>query len=121
MVETLTDLHIQQKPFPRLTFQEAMDRFGSDKPDLRFGLELRDLSDIFAWTEFGVFAQTLESGGQIKGICVPGSCRTFSRVRSTTLTAEARTYGARGLVTSWLPARRHGALLGGASPHTTVR
>jgi aspartyl-tRNA synthetase len=99
LVESLTDLRIQEKPFPRLTFQEAMDRFGNDKPDMRFGLELKDLSDLFAGTEFGVFAQTLAGGGQIKGICVPGMA-DLSRKEIEDLTTQARSFGARGLVTA---------------------
>src|SRR5947209_1423677 len=98
MVESLTDLRIQEKPFPRLTYQESMDRFGNDKPDLRFGMEIAELSDIFATTEFAVFAQTLAGGGQIRGICVPGLA-DMSRKEIDDLTAQARSFGARGLVT----------------------
>src|SRR5215212_4354883 len=59
-------------PFPRLTYAEAIERYGSDKPDLRYGLELIDLGDVLANSQFAVFRNALESGGQIKGIRVPG-------------------------------------------------
>ena len=58
-------------PFPRLTYAQAMDRFGSDKPDARYGLELCDLSAAFAGTEFRVVKQALDSGGSVRGFVVP--------------------------------------------------
>ncbi len=98
LVGALTDLRILTTPFPRLTYEEAMNRFGTDKPDLRFGMELTDLSDLFAGTEFAVFAQTLAGGGRIKGIRVPGLAE-MSRKEIDDLTAQARSFGARGLIT----------------------
>ena len=61
-------------PFPRLTYQEVMDRYGSDKPDLRYGMELADLSDVFAGTGFNAFASVVTSGGRIQGDRGPGRC-----------------------------------------------
>ncbi len=84
-------------PFPRLSFQEAMDRYGTDKPDIRFGMELRDLSDILAESDFGVFRSALQSGGVVKGICSAG-CGGYSRKQVDELTGLARSYGAKGLV-----------------------
>lgn len=84
-------------PFPRLSYREAMDRYGSDKPDTRFGMELHDLSDVFAASELRVFQNTLASGGQIRGIVAPG-CAGHSRKQIDDLTALARQYGAGGLV-----------------------
>jgi aspartyl-tRNA synthetase len=86
-------------PFPRLTYQEAMDRFGSDKPDLRYGLELTDLSDAVRSTGFRVFAQTMASGGVVKGFAVPGGA-SLSRKDLDGLVQEATSRGAGGLV--WL-------------------
>ena len=60
------------KPFPRLTYRQTMERFGTDKPDLRYGLEIKDISDIAAATDFGVFRTVLDAGGVVRGICAPG-------------------------------------------------
>lgn len=81
---------------PRIPYQEAMDRFGSDKPDLRFGMELTDLSDDLRGTEFGVFKNTLESGGVVKAICVPGGA-ALSRKQIDGFTDIAKREGAGGL------------------------
>ncbi|HXY62188.1 MAG TPA: aspartate--tRNA ligase, partial [Nitrospirota bacterium] len=86
-------------PFPRLSFQEAMDRFGSDKPDTRFGLELKDISDIARTTDFKVFLQAVELGGLVKGFAAPGLAR-LSRKEVDDLTNEAKVFGAKGL--AWI-------------------
>jgi aspartyl-tRNA synthetase len=83
-------------PFPRLTYREAMDRFGSDKPDTRFGLELVDLNPALKGSGFKVFAQAIEKGGVVKGITVKGA--DFSRKDLDELVEVAKTYGAGGLV-----------------------
>jgi aspartyl-tRNA synthetase len=98
IIEEISGKKLMTKPFPRLTCQEAMDRFGKDSPDLRFGMELADLSDIFTDTEFGVFKSVLDSNGHIKGICTPG-CGGYSRKQRDELIGFARNYGAKGLVT----------------------
>ncbi len=85
------------RPFPRLTFAQAMDRYGSDKPDLRFGLELADVSRLFAGGEFQAFAQAVAQGGAVKALRVPGA-GGLSRKEADDLVAAARTWGARGLV-----------------------
>jgi aspartyl-tRNA synthetase len=85
-------------PFPRLSYWEALSRFGVDKPDIRFGLELVDLGDLFAETDFGVFSSVLEAGGQIKGIDAKG-CGSYSRKDIDGLTEVAKTAGAKGLIT----------------------
>ncbi len=90
------ELNVPQ-PFPRLRYEEAMLRFGSDKPDLRFGLELHDFSDSLRDSEFAVFRQTLASGGVVRGLCVPGGA-AFSRKQTDELTELARQHGAKGLV-----------------------
>ncbi len=84
-------------PFPRLSFAEAMDRFGTDKPDIRYGLELRDLSDILAKSEFVIFRNALQGRGVVKGICAEG-CGSYTRKQIDELTDLARSYGAKGLV-----------------------
>ncbi len=83
-------------PFPRLTYREAMNRFGSDKPDTRFGVEIQDLGPIFATTEFKVFRGTLDAGGVVKAINVKG----FAGITSgqiNDLTEVAKQFGAKGL------------------------
>lgn len=86
-------------PFPRLRYHEAMERFGIDKPDTRFGLELFNASEVFAKTEFNAFGQTLKSGGAIRGLTLPGG-GSFSRKQLDDLTELAKGYGAKGL--AWL-------------------
>jgi aspartyl-tRNA synthetase len=84
-------------PFPRLSYTEAMARFGSDKPDMRFGMELVDLSEIFRQSEFKVFQNSLAGNGQIKGIVAPGA-GGYSRKDVDELTQLAGRFGAKGLV-----------------------
>jgi aspartyl-tRNA synthetase len=81
---------------PRIPYNEAMDRFGSDKPDLRFGMELIDLSDTLAGTGFGVFANTIANGGVVKAICVK-SGSSLSRSQIDQFTEIAKSEGAGGL------------------------
>jgi len=86
------------KPFPRLSYLDAMERYGIDKPDLRFGVEIRDLSDIAARCDFAVFLSALEDGGKVKGICAPG-CAHYSRRQLEELAEFVQARGARGLIT----------------------
>lgn len=83
-------------PLPRLTYKEAMDRYGSDKPDTRFDMELCDISDIFGKTEFKVFADALQNGGSIRAINAAG-CE-FSRKELDALAEYVKTYRAKGLM-----------------------
>ena len=92
--ETL-DLDIAT-PFPRISWQEAMDRYGSDKPDTRFGMELVDISDLAGACGFGVFSSAIESGGSVRGICVPDKA-DISRKALDKLTEEVKGIGAKGL------------------------
>jgi aspartyl-tRNA synthetase len=85
-----------ETPFVRLSYQEAMERFGCDKPDLRFGMELKDLSDIFAESEFTVFSSALASGGVIKAISIPEAA-SFSRKQIDSLVDLAKHQGGKGL------------------------
>ncbi|PAN32306.1 hypothetical protein PAHAL_5G476800 [Panicum hallii] len=86
-------------PFPRLTYAEAMNRYGTDRPDLRFDWELKDVSDVFLGSGFKVFADTLENGGVIKALCVPGGATVFSNtdLKKGTVYTEASKAGAKGL------------------------
>jgi len=97
MAQTLRpDLKLQT-PFPRLTYEEAMRRYGSDKPDIRYGMELVDYTEHVRTTDFAVFKSAAESGGAVEGICVPGG-EKFSRREIDALTEMAKSLGARGLV-----------------------
>jgi aspartyl-tRNA synthetase len=84
-------------PFPRLSWVEALERYGSDKPDLRCDLTLRDCSDLFREGEFAAFARVLAAGGAVKGLRLPGA-GGMSRKELDDLTAEAQALGAKGLV-----------------------
>jgi aspartyl-tRNA synthetase len=87
-------------PFPRMTYDDAMSRFGSDKPDTRFGLELVDLSEVVKDSGFKVFAAAVANGGQVKAINVTGGAEKYSRKDIDALTEFVGVYGAKGL--AWL-------------------
>ncbi len=90
-------LKVQSSPYPRLTYAEAMERYGSDKPDLRYGLELKHIEDIVKQTEFSVFKTVVAAGGIIKAINAPG-CAAYTRKQVDELTELAKSKGAKGLV-----------------------
>jgi aspartyl-tRNA synthetase len=92
---TLTSRRVP-RPFPRFTYQEALGRFGTDKPDLRFGLPIVELSDLLEATEFGVFRSALSASGCVRAIAAPGAA-AFTRRQIDELTEQARTLGAKGL------------------------
>lgn len=85
-----------QLPFPRMEYREAMRRYGSDKPDTRFGLELVDFSAVFAGSAFKVFATAVAAGGMVVGLTVPG-CANYTRSQLDELSNLAVTFGAKGL------------------------
>ncbi|MDR2390382.1 MAG: aspartate--tRNA ligase, partial [Planctomycetota bacterium] len=87
-------------PFPRMAWKEAMDRYGCDKPDLRFGLELSNLSDLAAGVEFKVFRSAIDSGGVVKGLAIPGGEAFSRRELDVELLEVAKPYGAKGL--AWI-------------------
>lgn len=94
IISKLSKKSLLFNPFPRITYQEAMERFGIDKPDMRFGMELFDLSGAVAGSEFKVF----KTAACIKGICAPG-CAGYSRGQIDEITELAKKQGAKGLVT----------------------
>lgn len=87
-------------PLKRITYQEAMERFGSDKPDTRFGLELQDISDVVANCGFKVFSGAVENGGSVRGLNIKGGAEKFSRKEIDALGEYVKTYRAKGL--AWL-------------------
>ncbi|HUV94478.1 MAG TPA: aspartate--tRNA ligase [Anaerolineae bacterium] len=99
LVPAICDKRILQTPFPRFTYQEAMDRYGTDKPDIRFEMLLTDLSDIVRHSEFQVFSSVVHSGGQVKAICASG-CAHYTRRDLDQLARMVRASGGKGL--SWV-------------------
>ena len=95
--EVVPDRPIMHEPFPLLTHEQAYDRYGSDKPDIRFAMELVDLTDAVAGVDFRVFADALAAGGTVRGVVAPG-CAEWSRRQLDELTELARRHGAAGLV-----------------------
>jgi len=87
------------EPFPRLTFAESMAKYGTDKPDIRYGMEIVDIAEIAADTEFGIFKSALASGGVVRGICVPG-CADYTKSQLNDLIERATAAGAKGLMTA---------------------
>lgn len=87
-------------PFPRIPYDEAMNRYGSDKPDTRFELELVDVAEVLANTSFKVFSSAIESGGKVKALVVPNGREKISRNQIDDLTEYVKIYGAKGL--AWL-------------------
>jgi len=102
-------------PFPRLSYAEALENYGTDKPDLRFGMQLVDLTPVLDKSNFRVFSGTVASGGKIKGIVAPG-CAGYTRREIDELTDIAKRGGARGLVTL---AYTGGAVKGSAAKFLT--
>jgi aspartyl-tRNA synthetase len=96
-------------PFPRFTYREAIDRFGSDKPDVRYGMELHDLAELAQGSGFRVFEEVLATGGRVVGLAVPGLAE-LSRVQLDELTEQARRAGAQGL--AWLTVDGQGGIRG---------
>ncbi len=85
-------------PLPRLTYREAMQKYGSDKPDLRFGLEITEISDLVGNSDFGVFRNTVAGGGHVRGLCITGAADKYSRrVLDNDLKSLVGEYGAKGL------------------------
>ncbi|RSD24095.1 aspartate--tRNA ligase [Mesobacillus subterraneus] len=94
------------EPFPRMSYEEAMNRYGSDKPDTRFAMELVDLSESVKDSGFKVFASAVANGGQVKAINVKGAAANYSRKDIDALTEFVSVYGAKGL--AWLKAEEDG-------------
>ena len=103
VAEVTPDKHLLASPWPKLTYVEAVERYGTDKPDLRFGLELYDLTDIMAGSGFMVFQNVLKSGGMIKCLVAPG-CAEYTRKEVDALTDFCKEQGAKGLATLALTA-----------------
>lgn len=93
------------EPFPRITWTEAMDKYGSDKPDLRFGLPIVDITDLARVCSFSVFRKVADQGGVVRAICVPGG-NSFTRSTIDELTRKAEGYGAHGM--AWIALRPDG-------------
>ena len=95
-----------ETPFPRMTYEEAMNRYGSDKPDTRVGFELQDITHLVKDSEFKVFADAAAAGGSIRGICITGAAESYTRKKIDKLTEAVKSYGAKGLV--WMKVSAEG-------------
>jgi aspartyl-tRNA synthetase len=107
---------VMTSPWPKLSHHDAMERYGTDKPDLRFGLELKDVTSVFTGTVFGVVRSALDAGGVVKCIMVPGGAQ-LSRRETDEVTESARALGSKGLVS--LPLTTEG-FKGGAAKHLSA-
>ena len=87
-----------ETPFPRMTWEEAMNRYGSDKPDTRFGFELQDITDIVRECDFKVFTDAIDVGGSVRAICITGGAPVYTRKKIDKLTNDVKSYGAKGMV-----------------------
>jgi aspartyl-tRNA synthetase len=97
MAAMFPEKRIMQTPFPRLSYAEAMEKYGSDKPDIRFGLEMVDVAEWVKGSEFRVFAETLATGGRVKALRLPG-CAGYSRRETDELVEFVKGFGAHGLI-----------------------
>jgi aspartyl-tRNA synthetase len=105
IVQEISDKRLLFQPFPRLTYREAIDRFGKDNPDLRFGMELVDIGDLAAGSGFGVFESAIAAGGQVKGLRAEGLA-DYSRKQIDELAAFVQNHGAKGL--AWMAVQEDG-------------
>jgi aspartyl-tRNA synthetase len=99
LTESVSDKQIQQRPFPIISYADALDRYGVDRPDLRFGVELFDLTDVVAESGFGVFSKAVAGGGQVKGLVYPSGA-SLTRREIDGMTEFVKPYGAKGL--AWI-------------------
>lgn len=95
-----------ETPFLRMTWEEAMNRYGSDKPDTRFGFELCDLTDLVKDCSFKVFTDAISAGGSVRGICITGGAEQYTRKKIDKLTEAVKSYGAKGMV--WMKKTQDG-------------
>jgi len=98
LIETLKPEIKFIKPFPRLKYADVMEKYGTDKPDIRFGMEIKEITDIVKSSEFMVFRNVIQNSGTIKGICLPG-CAGYTHKQTDELIATAKGFGAKGLIT----------------------
>lgn len=87
-----------ETPFPRIPYDEAMERYGSDKPDTRVGFELKDITELVKDCRFKVFTDAIASGGSVRGICITGAAESYTRKKIDKLTEQVKSYGAKGMV-----------------------
>ncbi|QEA58461.1 aspartate--tRNA ligase [Leuconostoc koreense] len=106
MMHDVVNFDLDTSKIPTLTWQESMDRFGTDKPDLRIAYEIKDLSETVQNSEFGVFANAIKSGGVVKALAVPGGADRYSRKDIDKLTKYIERFGAKGL--AWMKVSEEG-------------
>jgi aspartyl-tRNA synthetase len=118
LVPAVSDKRIMTVPFPRLTYAESQAKYGNDKPDIRFGMEITDLAATLKGSNFAVFASALQEGGTVAGIKVPGAAG-YTRRELDDLTETAKRYGAKGIV--WLAVEGEAAEPTESGAHWQVR
>lgn len=118
LVPAVSDKHIMTVPFPRITYADSLARYGNDKPDIRFGMELTDLSSAVTNSNFAVFQAALDTSGAVAGIRVPGAAG-YTRREIDELTETAKRYGAKGLV--WVAIEKRAEEASGAESAWQVR
>ncbi|MDP0487112.1 aspartate--tRNA ligase [Leuconostoc mesenteroides] len=106
MMHDVVDFDLDTAEIPTLTWQESIDRFGTDKPDLRIAYEIKDLSETVKNSEFGVFANAIKGGGVVKALAVPGGADHYSRKDIDKLTKYIERFGAKGL--AWMKVAQEG-------------
>ncbi|KMY82054.1 aspartate--tRNA ligase [Leuconostoc mesenteroides subsp. dextranicum] len=106
MMHDVVDFDLDTDKIPTLTWQESMNRFGTDKPDLRIAYEIKDLSETVKNSEFGVFANAINGGGVVKALAVPGGADHYSRKDIDKLTKYIERFGAKGL--AWMKVAQEG-------------
>ncbi|KGB50995.1 aspartate--tRNA ligase [Leuconostoc mesenteroides P45] len=106
MMHDVVDFDLDTAEIPTLTWQESMDRFGTDKPDLRIAYEIKDLSETVKNSEFGVFANAIKGGGVVKALAVPGGADHYSRKDIDKITKYIERFGAKGL--AWMKVAQEG-------------
>ncbi|MGO0154169.1 aspartate--tRNA ligase [Leuconostoc mesenteroides] len=106
MMHDVVGFNLDTSKIPTLTWQESMDRFGTDKPDLRIAYEIKDLSETVKNSEFGVFANAIKGGGVVKALAVPGGAGHYSRKDIDKLTKYIERFGAKGL--AWMKVAEEG-------------
>ena len=108
-------------PFPRMTFDDAMNRFGSDKPDTRFEMELADVTNELKGTDFGIFNSVIEAKGAIKSLKIEKGCEKFSKKDVDKLTEIAKLYKAKGLMSIWVKGKEIESQIAKFLPEKTVK
>lgn len=117
IMANVMNIEVDSAQFPVLTWQEAMDQYGTDKPDLRIAYKIHDLTELMKDASFGVFTTAIENGGVVKAVCVPGGASNYSRKDIDKLTDYVKRFGAKGL--AWVKVEEDMTLSGAVAKFLT--